>query len=109
MDHQVLAMVPRAFPDVRLVIHKPRFPTVDDTPARPQIVRILNVPGHFLSLRRRAELGAGVPVLGCAAFSAIQVFHHVFLFIAKAILQLRPYGKVSRRQRHVFTVSLFRN
>lgn len=46
-------MVPRAFADVRLVVHKPGMPEVDDTPDRPRIVRILNVPGHFMSLRAR--------------------------------------------------------
>jgi hypothetical protein len=53
MDHAMLAMVPRAFKNVRLIVHKPRMPVVDDTPTRPKIVRIWNIGDHFMSLRKR--------------------------------------------------------
>jgi hypothetical protein len=54
----MLAMVQRAFPLVRLIICKPNLPPVDDTPDRPEPVRLLNVNNHFMSLRRRSELPA---------------------------------------------------
>jgi hypothetical protein len=53
MDHVVLAMVPRAYPNTRLIVHKRYLPPVDDTPSRPQIVRLWNTNGHFMSLRDR--------------------------------------------------------
>lgn len=59
MDHPMLAMVPKALPDARLVVHKARCPPVDDTPKRLKVVRLLNVPGHFVSLRPRSELPHG--------------------------------------------------
>ena len=46
-------MVPRAYDDIRLIVHKPNLPVVDDTPHRRRIVRILNRGSHFLSLRDR--------------------------------------------------------
>jgi hypothetical protein len=65
MDHPVLAMVPRAYPNVRLIVHKPGLRPVDHTPNRTRICRLLNVPGHFKSLRPRSELGGAGVLVAC--------------------------------------------
>lgn len=55
-DCVVLSMMTRAFPHVRLIVHKPGCPVLDDTPMRRRVVRIFNTANHFMSLRPMSEL-----------------------------------------------------
>ena len=73
----MLAMVPRAFPDVRLIVHIPGYPVVDHTPQRSRVVRILNVPGHFMSLRPRADAGAGALDVRCSHLANFPLQHYL--------------------------------
>lgn len=81
-------MVDRTFPDVHLVVHKPGLPPVDDpsTRARRVSARILNVPGHFVSLRPRSELCKTARVLSTHLFTALHGAVHSDLGIDESML-----------------------